>query len=92
MKKIIAIILGLFSIFLISSYNHSNALSVADFTPALDKKIAKMKTTEENLLININNELFGNKNLVKKIANQLRKRVKFPTNKILKVYEVIFLL
>jgi len=49
MKKIIAIILGLFSIFLISSYNHSNALSVADFTPALDKKIAKMKTTEEKV-------------------------------------------
>ena len=48
MKKIITIILGLFSIFLIS-YNHSNALSVADFTPALDKKIAKMKTTEEKV-------------------------------------------
>ena len=48
MKKIFAIILGLLSIFFIS-FNYSNAISVADFTPALDKKVASMKTTEEKV-------------------------------------------
>jgi hypothetical protein len=32
-----------------SSNNYSQALSVASFTPALDKKVAKMKTTEEKV-------------------------------------------
>lgn len=48
MKKILVIILTILStIFLFNNY--SNALSVADFSPALDKKVAKMKTTEEKV-------------------------------------------
>ena len=35
-------------IFFVSN-NYSQALSVANFTPALDKKVAKMKTTEEKV-------------------------------------------
>ena len=48
MKKFLLIIFSLLSIFFIS-YNYSNARSVADFTPAIDKKVAKMKTTEEKV-------------------------------------------
>lgn len=40
--------MGLLPIFFISC-NYGNALSVADFTPALDKKVANMKTTEEKV-------------------------------------------
>ena len=47
MKKLITIIFWIlfFSIFT----NYTKALSVADFTPTLDKKIASMKTTEEKV-------------------------------------------
>ena len=48
MKKVFKIILGLLPIFFISC-NYSSALSVADFTPALDKKVANMKTTKEKV-------------------------------------------
>lgn len=48
MKKFIIIIFSILSIFSIS-YNYSQAISVATFTPALDKKVAKMKTTEEKV-------------------------------------------
>lgn len=48
MKKFIIIIFSILSIFFIS-YNYSHAISVATFTPALDKKVAKMKTTEEKV-------------------------------------------
>lgn len=40
--------MGLLPIFFISC-NYGKALSVADFTPALDKKVANMKTTEEKV-------------------------------------------
>lgn len=48
MKKFLKIILGLLPIFFIS-FNYSDAISVADFTPALDKKVSSMKTTEEKV-------------------------------------------
>ena len=48
MKKFLSLLLFLLSIFFVS-YNHINARSVADFTPAIDKKVAKMKTTEEKV-------------------------------------------
>ena len=48
MKKFIIIIFSILLIFF-SSNNYSQALSVASFTPALDKKVAKMKTTEEKV-------------------------------------------
>lgn len=48
MKKFFPIILGalLVSIFL---FNKMQALELADLTPALDKKVAKMKTTQEKV-------------------------------------------
>ena len=48
MKKFIIIIFSILLIFFVSN-NYSQALSVANFTPALDKKVAKMKTTEEKV-------------------------------------------
>ena len=48
MKRFTKIILGLLPIFFIS-FNYSDAISVADFTPALDKKVSSMKTTEEKV-------------------------------------------
>lgn len=48
MKKLSIIILGIITIFFITPWK-IQALSVADFTPALDKKVAKMKTTEEKV-------------------------------------------
>ena len=48
MTKSIISILSILSLFLIS-FNYCNARSVADFTPAIDKKVAKMKTTEEKV-------------------------------------------
>ena len=48
MKKFLLITLSLLSIFFVTN-NFTNARSVADFTPAIDKKVAKMKTTEEKV-------------------------------------------
>lgn len=48
MKKFCAIILSILSIMVITT-NQSQAVSVADFTPILDKKIAKMETTQEKV-------------------------------------------
>jgi len=48
MKKLISIILSTLFI-LIFSTNQTNALSIADYTPSLDQKVAKMKTTEEKV-------------------------------------------
>lgn len=48
MKKFIVIICSILSIVIIS-INQTQAVSVADFTPILDKKIAKMETTEEKV-------------------------------------------
>ena len=49
MKKFILIILCIFWILFFSHYQ-ANAISVADFTPALDKKVANMKTTQEKVI------------------------------------------
>lgn len=48
MKSFFAIILSILSIVIIS-INQTQALSVADFTPSLDKKIAEMQTTKEKV-------------------------------------------
>ncbi len=48
MKKLLLIILGLLPIFFVYS-NYVESVSVSDFTPSLDKKIASMKTTEEKV-------------------------------------------
>ena len=48
MKRFFTIILSILSIAIIS-INQVQAVSVADFTPTLDKKIAKMKTTQEKV-------------------------------------------
>ena len=48
MKKFLLTILCIFWLFFFSSYQ-ATAISIADFTPALDKKVAKMKTTEEKV-------------------------------------------
>ena len=48
MKKFLIVIISILPIFFIS-FNQVNSLSVADFSPALDKKIVKMKTTEEKV-------------------------------------------
>ena len=47
MKKIIATILIILPIFLY--FNYVSSLSVSDFSPILDKKVASMKTTEEKV-------------------------------------------
>jgi len=47
MKKCLLVILSIIWIFLYSGQIH--ALSLADFTPAIDKKVAKMKTTQEKV-------------------------------------------
>lgn len=48
MKKFFAIILSILSIVTIST-NQTQSVSVADFTPTLDKKISKMETTQEKI-------------------------------------------
>ena len=48
MKNFLLIIFGILTLFFVSN-NYSQALSVADFTPALDKKVASLKTTEEKV-------------------------------------------
>ena len=48
MKKFLLTILCIFWVFFFSSYQ-ATAISVADFTPALDKKVANMKTTQEKV-------------------------------------------
>ena len=48
MKRLFTIILSILSIMIIS-VNQAQAISVADFTPTLDKKIAKMETTQEKV-------------------------------------------
>ena len=48
MKKFLLIILILLWFFLFTN-NHIQALSVADFTPILDKNVANLKTTQEKV-------------------------------------------
>ena len=48
MKKFFTIILSILSIVTIS-INQTQSVSVADFTPTLDKKISKMETTQEKI-------------------------------------------
>lgn len=48
MKKFLVIIFSILSIVIIS-INQTQAVSVADFTPILDKKISKLETTEEKV-------------------------------------------
>jgi hypothetical protein len=48
MKKFLIIIISILPIFFIS-FNQANSLSVADFSPALDKKVSKIKTTNEKV-------------------------------------------
>lgn len=48
MKKFFTIIFSILSIITVST-NQIQAVSVADFTPTLDKKIAKMETTQEKV-------------------------------------------
>jgi len=48
MKKFLVIISSILSIVIIS-INQTQAVSVADFTPILDKKISKLETTEEKV-------------------------------------------
>ena len=48
MKKFFILIITLLATFFFSTYQ-ANAISVASFTPALDKKVAKIKTTEEKV-------------------------------------------
>ena len=47
MKKVSILILSI--LFSLLFYNNTQALSVADFTPAIDKKVANMKTTQEKV-------------------------------------------
>ena len=48
MKKILIIILSILSLFFIFN-SHTQAISLSDFTPWLDKKVASLKTTEEQV-------------------------------------------
>ena len=48
MKKFLLTLLIILSIFFVS-YNYATSLTVASFSPAIDKKVAKMKTTEEKV-------------------------------------------
>ena len=48
MKKFLVLILGFLIIFFVP-HNYTNGLSLADITPALDKKVSKMKTTEQKV-------------------------------------------
>ena len=48
MKKTLLIILGLLPLFFVYS-NYVESVSVSDFTPSLDKKIASIKTTEDKV-------------------------------------------
>ncbi len=48
MKKFFLIILGILSTIIVS-INKTQALSLADFTPVLDKKVASMQTTQEKV-------------------------------------------
>lgn len=48
MKNFGSVLLGILLLFIIS-LNNAQAVSVADFTPTIDKKIAKMETTNEKI-------------------------------------------
>ena len=48
MKKFLIIILSILSLFFIFN-SHTQAISLSDFTPWLDKKVASLKTTEEQV-------------------------------------------
>lgn len=48
MKNFGSVFLGILLLFIIS-LNNAQAVSVADFTPTIDKKIAKMETTSEKI-------------------------------------------
>ena len=47
MKKFIATILAILPMFFV--FNQVNAISVSEFSPTIDKKVASMKTTEEKV-------------------------------------------
>ena len=62
MKKSLIIVFSVLSIFFLS-FGYVYSLSVADFTPILDKKVASLKTTEEKVkfLTSFSNSLWNPK-------------------------------
>ena len=48
MKNFLLIIFGIITVFFVSN-NYTQAINLGDFTPALDKKVASLKTTEEKV-------------------------------------------
>ncbi len=87
MKKFFAIILSILSIVLIST-NQTQAVSVADFTPILDKKIAKIETTKEKVeYLQSFSELLSKPEYTKSKDARLYKGIKEYCLNMLKVFE-----
>lgn len=87
MKKFFLITFSVLLIFSLS-YNHSNSLSVADFSPAIDKKVAKMKTTKEKVeWLQSFSDLLSSPRFVKDKNARLFADIREYSQNMLKVFE-----
>ena len=87
MKKILILVFSILSIFFTLN-NYSNALTVADFSPAIDKKVAKMKTTEEKVKwLQSFCDLLGSPRFIKDKNARLFEDIREYSLNMLKVFE-----
>lgn len=87
MKKFFAIILSILSVIVVS-INQTQAVSVADFTPILDKKISKMETTQEKVkYLQSFSQLLTNSKYTQSKNARLYKEIREYCLNMLKVFE-----
>ena len=87
MKKFFTIILSILSIITVST-NQIQAVSVADFTPILDKKISKIETTQEKIkYLQSFSELLTNSKYAKSKDARLYKEIREYCLNMLNVFE-----
>lgn len=87
MKKLLILMLWIFTIFFIFP-RESYSLSITDFTPVLDKKVSKMKTTQEKVnWLQSYSDLLASPKYTKSKDAWLYKKVREYTLNMLEVFE-----
>ena len=87
MKKLLILMLWIFTIFFIFP-RESYSLSITDFTPVLDKKVSKMKTTQEKVKwLQSYSDLLASPKYTKSKDAWLYKKVREYTLNMLEVFE-----
>ena len=88
MKKLLIAVLGILPLCLMMSFNQTQSISVSDFTPTLDKKIAGMRTTEEKVqYLQSFSEMLDSSKFTKNKNSALYKEIRDYSLKMLSTFE-----